>query len=136
MVYFAKTTVPGSCLPLLHGGTTAQIIQNLAQSLREWAIHRATAGALVATATKALGYVRHIQRAFTAKAHAKASIGNFAEQCRHFHFSNGEHIVHQSFTIFFDRSTTLHLFLRDPCPANASLGIQIAQSFTEEPHLR
>src|SRR5580692_2380773 len=88
----------------------------------------------MAAAAKALRHPRHIQVALAAQAHAKTTTGKLAKKCRHLNLSNRKHVIHQAFAVFFLRFTAIHLFLRNPGPAYMALGVEVAQSFAEQPH--
>src|SRR5580700_11934902 len=120
---------------LLYGRTETQQLQNPAYGVGLRSIHRATAGTLMAASAKTFGYARDIELAFAAQAHAKTSVGQFAEERRRFDFADGEHVIHQAFAVFFLRSAALHLFLCNPGPANVALNVEVSQRLAQQSHL-
>src|ERR1700688_82485 len=122
-------------ISLLYGRPAFYLIKNLAHSLDQRAIHRATAGALMAATAKTLGHARHIEFSLAAQAHSKTSVGLLAEEYRHLNFANRKHVIDQAFAVFFLRIATFHLLLRHPSPGHVAFGVQVAQRLTEQPHL-
>src|SRR6267143_441718 len=88
---------------LLYGRSAAKLGKNLAGGLPE-----------------TLGYASDIQFALAAQADAVTAVGQFAEECRHFHIADGEDIIHQAFAILFLGGTALHLLLRYRYPSEVS----------------
>ena len=119
----------------MYGRAAAEHFQNLANSVGEWAIDRAAAGALVAAAPEIFSDTGYIEFAFAAQAHAIAAIESFAEESRDLYFAYGKHVVDEAFAVFFSCAPTLHLFLRNPSPAHVSFGVEVAQGFSEQSHL-
>src|SRR6266702_7182010 len=99
---------------LLYGRTAAKLGKHLAHGLGQWTVDRATAGALVASAAETFGDMSNVQFAFAAQAHTVSPIRQFPEERCHLDAADGENVIDQSFTVFFDRVAAFHLLLRNP----------------------
>src|ERR1700676_244758 len=121
---------------LLYGRTQPYPIQNLIRGLYQWPIYRAPTGALMSTTAKTFGDVGYVEFPLAAEAHAKTSVGELAEECRDFEFADRKYVIYQALAVFFFGIATFHLFLCHPSPADVAFGVQVAQSLTEQPHLR
>ena len=66
---------------------------------------------------------------FASQTDAISTIRQLAEEGCDFHTADGQDVIHQSFTVFFDGATPLHLLLCDPDVADVTLKVEIAQGF-------
>ena len=86
-------------------------------------VKRAAASALVTSATKTFGHARDIEFALAAQADPAASVGQFTEERGHLHIADGQHVIDQAFAVFLFGVAKVHLLLRDPDPAQATVKI-------------
>src|SRR6202158_387959 len=109
--------------------------QDLAHGLGEWTVDRAPAGTFVASAAETLGHVSDVQFTLAAQAYAVSPIRQLPEERRNFDAADGQNVVDQAFTIFFDGATALHLLPYYAGAGEVALSTQTAQNFAEQPNL-
>src|ERR1700722_16092706 len=78
---------------LLYGRSAAKLGGDLADGFCKRPVERATAGAFVTSAAKALGDAGYIEFALAAQAHAIPSVGQFAEERSDFDSSDRKNVI-------------------------------------------
>ena len=117
---------------LLYGRTAAEFEYNLADGFGERAVDRASTGAFVAAAAKALGDASDVKFAFAAQADAIPVVRQFAEKRGHLDATDGENIIHNSLAVFFESRRCAPSASVHPDVADMPFDLKIAQRFSEQ----